>query len=342
MCGLPMNRFLSALVTSLAALALAGCATRAVDVKPLPANPADFALWGCDRLHDEQDRVQQRATEVAYAVDERSGKNIMALGLGLTVFWPALLAMRPVGLEGDELARLKGRYEALMQAAQGKACAPASTALPAAVVAQLPVAVGEKLVYELRTNAKTAGSQQVLQLLALRRTEFVFQVEVPADAPAPGPWLQDRAGNVVQAPDGALTWPNLLRSGLDLGQVLAGDLQLVGDPLTRARMRGQVVAVGPQSIAGRRFDVAVIELFGDAPRGEAYTRVEGALVVDRTSGVLLRLDLRSANPVFQLQRRLMRVEPGADRVPVSQTAPGRAPISGTPTGQSSVPTQSPR
>ena len=58
-----MNRFPSALVVGLATLALAGCATRAVDVKPLPANPADFALWGCDRLHDEQTRVQQRATE---------------------------------------------------------------------------------------------------------------------------------------------------------------------------------------------------------------------------------------------------------------------------------------
>jgi hypothetical protein len=121
-------------------------------------------------------------------------------------------------------------------------------------------------------------------------------------------WLQDRLGNVLQAPPGALAWPQLLRGDLALGQVVAGDVLVTGDPLARARMRGQVVAVGPQTIAQRRFDVAVVELFGDAAVGDAYTRVDGAVVIDRTSGVLLRLDLRSANPAFSLQRRLVRVD----------------------------------
>jgi hypothetical protein len=54
--------------------------------------------------------------------------------------------------------------------------------------------------------------------------------------------------------------------------------------------------VGPQTVAGRRFDAAVVELFGDAQRGDSYTRIDGALVVDRLSGVLLRLDLSTAQP----------------------------------------------
>lgn len=73
-------------------------------------------------------------------------------------------------------------------------------------------------------------------------------------------------------------------------------------------MRGQVVAVGPQRVGALRFDAAVIELFGDAPRGRTYTTVRGAMVVDRTTGLLLRLDLGSSNPNFSLQRRLLRVE----------------------------------
>ena len=328
-------------VGCLAALALVGCATRAVDVKPVPANPADFVLWGCDRVHDEADRVQQQAAELAYAVDERAGQNIMALGLGLTVFWPAIIAMRPVGLEADELARFKGRYEALLVAAGRQGCAPASATLDAARAAQLPVALGERLVYEVRARARGPLTQEVLRVAELRRTEFVYQFEAASAAPAApaapaatatkaataataastapataaaqlqGSWVQDRAGNVVQAPVGAMSWPHLLRSDLKLGQVTAGDIVLVGDPFSRARMRGQVVAVGPQTVAGRRFDVVVVELFGDAPGDEAYTRVDGALVIDRTSGVLLRLDLRSANPVFQVQRRLVRVEAAA-------------------------------
>jgi len=89
---------------------------------------------------------------------------------------------------------------------------------------------------------------------------------------------------------------------------VAGEMRVVGDPLARARLRGQVMAVGPQTVADRRFDVAVIELFGDAQRGEQSTRVDGSMVVDRASGVLLRLDLRSGLTPFSLQRRLVRVE----------------------------------
>ena len=130
-----------------------------------------------------------------------------------------------------------------------------------------------------------------------------------------GPWQQDLAGNVTSAPAGNLHWPRLLRGALELGQVLGGDIQVSGDPQDRARLRGQVVAVGPQIVGDRRFDAAVIELFGDAPRGRTYAPVSGALVVDRSSGLLLRLDLRSASNSFSLQRRLARVEPAAAPAP---------------------------
>lgn len=294
--------------SSLAALALAallgGCASRAVDVKPLPTSPEQFAAWPCSRLDDELDTVQQRAADLAYSVDERAGNNILALGIGAAVFWPALLAMRSDGPEAAELARLKGRFEALNEAARRKACPARQDVLPAERAAALPVALGERLIYEQRRNLRQAATESVLRLVAMRRVEIEYQLDTdPGRA-----WVQDLNGNVLQAPDGHLIWPHFLRGELALGAVLAGDLQLAGDPYARARLRGQVVAVGPQMLAGRRFDVAVIELFGDAPRGEASTRVDGALVVDRRSGVLLRLDLRSAQGSFNLQRRLVRIE----------------------------------
>lgn len=289
---------------SAAVVALAGCATRSVDVQAAAANPADFAGWDCDRIHDEQDAVQQRAADVAYAVDEQAGNNILALGVGVAVFWPALLAMRPVGLEAEDLARLKGRFEALVVAERRQNCPPAAAELPAARAANLPVAQGDRLVYEDRLDARKASSEWVLRLQALRRGEFEYTLETGAG----GVWRQDRSGNVSAAPSGALQWPHLLRAGLKLGDVTGGEVFIAGDPLSRARLRGQVVAVGPQMIAGRRFDAAVVELFGDAARGESFTRVDGAIVVDRDTGVLLRLDLRSAAPGFTLQRRLMRVQ----------------------------------
>ena len=305
------------------ALLAAGCATRAVDVKPLPASAAEFATWDCARIDEERDVVQHRAADVAWTVDERVGNNILALGVGVTVFWPAMLAMRPDGLEHADLARLKGRYEALQTAARDKACPPPGNELPAARAAALPLAVGERMVYEDRSQAKGPATEWALRVAVLRRGEVEFSrgegagksagagagAGKGADQAAPaGVWLQDRNGNITQAPEGALSWPRLLRGDLLLGAVTAGDMLLVGDPLTRARMRGQVVAVGPQTVAGRRFDAIVVELFGDAQRGDAATRVDGAIVVDRASGLLLRLDLRSANASFSLQRRLVRVE----------------------------------
>lgn len=284
---------------------LCGCATRSVDVKPLPANAADFAAWSCEHIDDELDAVQQRAAEVAYAVDERVGNNIVALGVGVGIFWPAMLAMRPDGLEAEDLARLKGRYEALRTASKLQSCPPPTPDLPPQRAAALPVAVGDRLVYEDRIGGKPPASEWVLRVVALRRDEFEFRLEAGGHGEL---WRQDLAGNVSTAPSGALHWSRLLHRDLALGQVVAGEIGIVGDPLARARVRGQVVATGPQMLADRHFDVVVIDLFGDAQRGDASTRLDGAIVVDRASGVLLRLDLRSSMPGFNLQRRLTRVD----------------------------------
>jgi hypothetical protein len=286
-------------------LAAAGCVTRAVDVRPLPANAADFATWDCERIDDEVDAVQLKAADVAYAVDERAGNNVIALGLGVTIFWPAVLAMRPEGPESQDLARLKGRFEALKTAARQKGCPPANPELPAARAKTLPVAVGERLVYEDRPGGRPPTGEWTLRLQSLRRDEYEFRLETPHGAAV---WRQDVAGNVTAAPPGSLYWTRLLKRDLALGQVVYGELDIAGDPLLRARVRGQVVAVGPQMLADRRFDVAVIDLYGDAQQGDASTRLDGAIVVDRASGVLLRLELRSALPPFNLQRRLARIE----------------------------------
>jgi hypothetical protein len=292
----------SGLMVALAAFFLAGCASRSGEVKPVAANPKDFALWDCGRIDDELDAVQQRAAEVAYAVDERAGNNILALGVGIGIFWPAILAMRPDGLEATELAQLKGRFEALRTASSAKGCPPPAQELPPARAAALPVALGEKLVYEDRHGARSGVNEWTLLLTALRRDEIEFRLQ---EAGASTAWRQDPGGNIISAPEGALYWERLLRRDMPLGQVLAGEIRLAGDPQVRGRVRGQVVAVGPQMVAQRRFDVVVIELFGDVQREDASTRLEGAIVVDRASGVLLRLDLRSAEPAFNLQLRLM-------------------------------------
>ncbi len=291
-------------------LLLAGCATRSVNVKPALADAAQFSAWPCDTMHDELDRVQQRAADVAYAVDARVGNNVIALSLGVTVFWPALLAMRSDGPEADELAQLKGRDDALRGALGSKGCSPLLDTLAPERAAALPLALGERLVYEERAGTRGPSRELGLKLSALRRGQLEFGLDLEG-RPLAARWQQDLSGNLVAAPGEVplVYWTRLLKRELALGDLLGGGLHLGGDGGGSGRLRGQVIAIGVKTGLGRPFDAAVVELFGEVPHGELSTRVDGVMVVDRKSGVLLRLELRSANPEFALRRTLLRIEP---------------------------------
>ncbi|MEF7613358.1 hypothetical protein V4F39_05490 [Aquincola sp. MAHUQ-54] len=296
---------LAAAGACLAAL-LSGCATRSADVAPVPSDPADFATWSCDTLHAEADRVQRKAADVAYTMDERVGNNVIALGVGATVFWPALLAMRPNGPDAAELAGLRGRYDTLQQVLTARACPPLPDTLTAEQLAALPLQVGERLVYEER-QGRSAARELGLRLQSVRRGQLDFGADI-AGRPLAVQWQQDASGNVVpmQSPDSLVYWTRLLRPELALGDVLSGEVHHTAG--LQGRLRGQVIAVGVQTGFGRPFDAAVIELYGDVPFRSYSSRLDGVMVVDRKSGVLLRLELRSANPEFMLRRTLLRVE----------------------------------
>jgi hypothetical protein len=288
---------------------LGACATHSADVAPLPIDTARYTAWTCDALYDETDRVRQRAAQVAYAVDERLGGNVVALTLGVTVFWPALLAMRPNGVDAQALAELRGQDEALRVAQARQSCPPMPELLAPERVAALPIALGERLVYEERAAKGGPVRELGLRVLALHRDETVFAADSGGRA-LEMHWQQDPWGNQPRLPAGSgwLHWQRLLQPDMALGDVVHGDV-IGGDSDSRGRLRGQVVALGVQSSLGRPFDAAVIELFGDAPQDGYSTRLDGVLVVDRKSGVLLRLELHSGNPEFALRRVLTRIEP---------------------------------
>ena len=288
---------------------LVGCASRPA---PKPDEPAAYARWTCEQLADGIDAVQERAADVAYAVDARVGNNMIALGQGVAVFWPALMAMRPDGSEAVELAALKGRFEAMRFMAERRRCGTQDAGLQAGA-AMMPVELGDRLVYENRSGHRGAAHELGMRVSALRRDQLEFILDLDGHA-LPQRWQQDLAGNPTLPAarvDHLMAWQRLLRRDLQLGQVLAGELAPPHDSAGAARVRGQVVAIGPQRIDDRMFDVAVIELFGDVPTPEGSTRLDGVMSVDRRSGVLLRLELRCENASYALRRRLVRVEASA-------------------------------
>jgi hypothetical protein len=219
--------------------------------------------------------------------------------------------MRPDGPDAQVLADLKGRDEAVRTVLERKGCPPAPELLGAARAAALPVAVGERLVYEERPRAGGPARETVLRVVALRRDGIEFAPDEQHGGGDGARWRQDPFGNLAAAPSpapGWLHWRRLLGDEMELGSVLTGDL--VGPHgETRGRLRGQVIAVGVQSGFGRPLDAAVIELFGEASDAQqTSTRLDGVMVVDRKSGLLLRLDLRSHDPDLALRRVLQRIE----------------------------------
>jgi hypothetical protein len=286
---------------------LVACANDPVQYRAAPPTAANFLLWDCARIQDDADLQQRNAVALAYVPDSDAGNSVLALGSGLSIYWPALLAMRTSGMEARDLQRLRARFDALQTAATVRRCAYMLGEPAGSLPTQQRLQVGQRLVFEERRNPRSQGHDWRVQLTRLDGQGLMFSGQAGQESV----WQQDASGNMVNAPEGALWWPQLLRPDLMLGQVTVGDMLVQGDPLARARLRGQMVALGPQMLAGQRFDAAVIELFGDAPSGDAYTRVDGVIVIDRSSGLLLRLELRSAHPAFNLQRKLLRLEPGA-------------------------------
>jgi len=291
---------------------LAGCASP-------PAGEAGgdsaghFMHWRCEALHDEADRVQRRAVAVAYASDLSGRRGFIAAGQAIELFWPALRAMHTEGADAAELARLERRHAGLREAAAQLACAPPAVVSDALLRSMLPLAPGDRLVYAERGGLRRAATELTLTLDAVRRGRFEFSATLGGQ-PLPGDWVQDSAGNLLGplghaiAAPGLLYWTRLLDATPALGDVVSGELRHSAGG--QARVRGQVIALGVHTGLGRAFDYAAIELFGEVLGAAPGTRVDGVLVVDRGSGVLLRLDLRSTDPGFDLRRTLMQVQAG--------------------------------
>jgi hypothetical protein len=66
--------------------------------------------------------VSARAAQAAGVQDEKSTNDKVAMGVGLIIFWPALLFTKGNDENTAELARLKGQMDAIEQASIQKRC----------------------------------------------------------------------------------------------------------------------------------------------------------------------------------------------------------------------------
>ena len=100
---------------------LAACASSPDKVSASYVSPLQYGSYDCDQIRAEMTRVSARVKEVAGAQQRQARNDQIAVGVGLVLFWPALFFLMSDD-QKEELARMKGEYDALESAAIQKKC----------------------------------------------------------------------------------------------------------------------------------------------------------------------------------------------------------------------------
>ncbi|WP_457094921.1 hypothetical protein [Microvirga sp. P5_D2] len=106
----------------IAALSLAGCASKSENIAAAYVSPLTYDSYSCRNLQEEAARVSARAIAASGAQDSKATNDAVATGVGVVLFWPALFFIKGEGASAAEVARLKGEMDAIEQASIKKRC----------------------------------------------------------------------------------------------------------------------------------------------------------------------------------------------------------------------------
>jgi hypothetical protein len=111
-----------AFVALLCATIIAGCAKDADQVGATYTSPVLYETYTCPQLAEEAQRVSSHAAQASGVQDQKATNDKVAMGVGLIVFWPAMLLTKGNDENTAELARLKGQMNAIEEASIKKRC----------------------------------------------------------------------------------------------------------------------------------------------------------------------------------------------------------------------------
>ena len=106
----------------LSSVALAGCATQPEAVTATYVSPITYSSYSCKQIVSERNRVVAKVNELNGVQKKKADGDAAAMGVGLILFWPALLVMAGGSDVEPQLAAMKGNYDALTAAGTQKSC----------------------------------------------------------------------------------------------------------------------------------------------------------------------------------------------------------------------------
>tara|TARA_R110001592_G_scaffold243182_2_gene504110 strand:+ start:252 stop:659 length:408 start_codon:yes stop_codon:yes gene_type:complete len=114
-------RLLNALLLAASVLA-GGCASTAGDVTARPVPMTAYEAFECQELASEYERVHTEAEQLAAVIDRGAMAERIKMGVGVVLFWPALLLIDGENENHAQLASLKGERLALLNSMKARNC----------------------------------------------------------------------------------------------------------------------------------------------------------------------------------------------------------------------------
>lgn len=107
-----------------AAMVIPGCATQPSNVTAAYVSTMKYEGQDCRRLMREAEDIDVRLRQVTGTLQSKANTDAVLVGVGVLLFWPALLALPATGgkAEEAELARLKGEADAVLRAMKERNC----------------------------------------------------------------------------------------------------------------------------------------------------------------------------------------------------------------------------
>ena len=102
------------IVSIVLVIGISGCASAPEDIAAAYVSPNEYNGFTCDELEDEMRALSRKVAILTGKLDEEANSDNIQMGVGLVLFWPALLFLEGGdGAEAAEYALLKGKYEAV-------------------------------------------------------------------------------------------------------------------------------------------------------------------------------------------------------------------------------------
>jgi|tagenome__1003787_1003787.scaffolds.fasta_scaffold20170147_1 hypothetical protein len=159
----------------LAASYLAACTKSPDSIDARYVSPTTYQAWSCEQLVDERMRLTREVDRVAGLQRENANADAALMGVGLIIFWPALIGLAATKDRKEELSRLKGEYEAVDSNVKGKQCsapAPGRASAPVPTTPETAAAVAAAGGIYKGKGRTDAWCQTPTLELALKGNEF--------------------------------------------------------------------------------------------------------------------------------------------------------------------------